>query len=462
MKRITKIILPVIMLGVIAGCDDDDNGSGTITPPEPQTPQAMVRVIHGSPDAPAVNVVAAGSAVEALSNLDFAMGTEFLSLDEGTYPLTVDAILADGSTTQVLDLGDVELMGDYEYTVFAHGTVTDMTLAPAVVANPVMPVGDGNIRVQVLHGSSIAPMVDLHVTGVDDELGEPLATLMYGDVTGQVEVPAGVYRVRLVVAEGESMGAVAFDAVLPDLPAGADLFVAATTNTGVPTSPVFLLANDGTDTLKIIDDRTQAWVRVVHAAADVPNVDILVNGNKVDALSNAPFTGVTGNVPVDPGTYMVDTVLTADNSVVGITGDLMLEADMKYTVNAVGTLSGDDDAPLEYYVQMDTGRMVATEAQVRLTHAHPSVGNVDIYVTADGDIANVDPVWSDVPFKADTGFASLPPGDYVVQVTLTGTKTIAIDTGMITLMGGKVYAATAVDNPMGMPANLILMDAFTE
>ncbi|WP_394176940.1 DUF4397 domain-containing protein [Thalassotalea litorea] len=462
MKRILKIILPAFLLGVISGCDNDDNGSGEITPPEPPAPQTMVRVIHGSPDAPAVNVLAGGSVVDALAGLDFAMGSPFLSLDAGTYPLTVDAILADETTTQVLDLGDVDLMADTEYTVFAHGTVTNMDLAPAVIANPVSAVGDGNIRVQVLHGSSIAPMVNLHVTGADDELGEPLATLSYGDVTGQVEVPAGVYRVRLVVAEGDSMGAVAFDAVLPDLPAGADLFVAATTNTGVPTSPVFLLANDGTDTLKIIDDRTQAWVRVVHAAADVPNVDILVNGNKVSALSNAPFTGVTGNVPVDPGTYMVDTVLTADNSVVGITGDLMLEADMKYTVNAVGTLDSSDDAALEYYVQVDDARMVATEAQVRLTHAHPSVGNVDIYVTADGDISNASPVWTDVPFKADTGFVSLPPGDYVVQVTLTGTDTIAIDTGVISLMGGKIYAATAVDNPMGMPANLILMDAFTE
>ncbi|WP_171022246.1 DUF4397 domain-containing protein [Thalassotalea litorea] len=462
MKRILKIILPVFLVGVISGCDDDDNGTSTITPPEPTAPQTMVRVIHGSPDAPAVNVLAGGSVVDALAGLDFAMGSGFLSLDAGTYPLAVEAILADDTTTQVLDLGDVDLTADTEYTVFAHGTVTNMDLAPAVIANPISAVGDGNIRVQVLHGSSIAPMVNLHVTGADDELGEPLATLSYGDVTGQVEVPAGVYRVRLVVAEGDSMGAVAFDAVLPDLPAGADLFVAATTNTGVPTSPVFLLANDGTDTLKIIDDRTQAWVRVVHAAADVPNVDILVDGNKVNALSNAPFTGVTGNVPVDPGTYMVDTVLSADNNVVGISGDLMLEADMKYTVNAVGTLDGNDDAALEYYVQVDDARMVATEAQVRLTHAHPSVGNVDIYVTADGDISNASPVWSDVPFKADTGFVSLPPGDYVVQVTLTGTDTIAIDTGVISLMGGKIYAATAVDNPMGMPANLILMDAFTE
>ncbi|WP_169303001.1 DUF4397 domain-containing protein [Thalassotalea mangrovi] len=461
MKRITKIILPIIFAGVISGCNDDDDDV-TITPIEPPAPQSMVRVIHGSPDAPAVNVLAGGTVVDELAGIDFAVGSGFLSLDAGTYPIAVEAILADDSTTQVLDLGDVELMADTEYTVFAHGTVTNMDLAPAVISNPVSAVGDGNIRVQVLHGSSIAPMVDLHITGAEDDLGEPLATLAYGDVTGQVEVPAGVYRVRLVVAEGESMGAVAFDAVLPELSAGADLFVAATTNTGVPTSPVFLLANDGTDTLKIIDDRTQAWVRVVHAAADVPNVDILVDGNKINALSNAPFTGVTGNVAVDAGSYMVDTVLTSDNSVVGISDQLMLEADMKYTVNAVGTLDANDDAALEYYVQVDDGRMVATEAQVRLTHAHPSVGNVDIYVTADGDISNAEPVWMDVPYQADTGFVSLPPGDYVVQVTLTGTDTIAIDTGVITLMGGKVYSAAAVDNPAGMPANLILMDAFTE
>ena len=121
-----------------------------------------------------------------------------------------------------------------------------------------------------------------------------------------------------------------------------------------------------------------------------------------------------------------------------------------------------DMADLEYYVLADNVRAVATESKVRITHAHPSVGNVDIYVTADGMIDDVDPAFSDVPYKASTGFVTLAPGEYNVKVTATGTKTVAIDTGMLDLMGGKIYSATAVNAPMAMPANLILSDAFIE
>ncbi|SES63677.1 DUF4397 domain-containing protein [Thalassotalea agarivorans] len=461
MNKITKSLLIALSISVLAACDDDDDDV-VISPPPVEPGSSYIRVIHGSADAPAVNVNVDGA--EALSMVDYTEGSGFIMLDEGSYMVTVDGILADESTVQVLDLGAVDLMADMEYTVFAHGYVADdgdttNDLTTAVIANAKSDVTEGNIRLQVLHGAPNAPTVDLHVTGATDELGDPLGTLAYGDVTDQVEVAAGTYRVRLVIAEGDSMGAVAFDAVLPDLPAGSDLFVAAAPKTGVTTSPVQLIANNGTDTLTIIDDRTESWVRVVHAAPDVPEVDILVNDTA--ALTNVPFTGASDYLPLPDGIYNVKVALSSDNNVVGIEGDLDVSADMSYTVYAVGTLAAEDpDIPLEFYVLMDEVRSIATQASVRLTHAHPTVGNVDIYVTGDGVIDGVDPTFADIPFKASTGYVALPPGEYNVKITPPGDKTVVIDTGSLMLMGGGVYSATAVDNAGGTPANLILQDDF--
>lgn len=471
MNRIIKSIVPVAMAAVIMGCGSDNDDVRDIVVPEPPTPElgtSYVRVIHGSADAPLVNVKAGSDIIEGLGGVDYGVGSGFLSLTEGTYALSVDAILPDESTATVLDLGDVDLGADMEYTVIAHGYVMEddddsNDLAAAVIANTRTDVADGNIRIQVLHAAPNAPTVDLHVTGATDDLTTALATLAYGEATGQVEVAAGIYRVRLVIPAGMAgEGTVAYDVVLPDLAAGADLFVAAVPNTEVMTSPVKLLVNDGAGTSTIYDDRTTAQVRVIHAAADVPNVDVFVNDGKVDSLSNAPFGGVTGYADLPEGTYTVDARLTADNSVTGISEDLTVMNNNKYTVNAVGTLDAMDMADLEYYVLADNVRAVATESKVRITHAHPSVGNVDIYVTADGMIDDVDPAFSDVPYKASTGFVTLAPGEYNVKVTATGTKTVAIDTGMLDLMGGKIYSATAVNAPMAMPANLILSDAFIE
>ena len=64
------------------GCSSDDD--------KKETGSAQLRVIHLSPDAPAVDVWANGS-LRAIERLDFASGTEYLTLDAGTYDFAVSA-----------------------------------------------------------------------------------------------------------------------------------------------------------------------------------------------------------------------------------------------------------------------------------------------------------------------------------------------------------------------------------
>ncbi|ABM01426.1 DUF4397 domain-containing protein [Shewanella amazonensis] len=465
MKRITGIILPLMATTFIFGCSDDDDNRTT----EPETPVAMaaVRVIHGSADAPMVNIKANGALFAGLEKVDYLQGSGFIDVTEGSYDLAVDAVLPDGTSAEVLSLNDAALAGDTQYTVLAHGTVaednnSDNDLGLLVIANPKQAISTGNIRLQVVHAAPNAPTVDVHLTAPGADLGASAATLGYGEYTQPIEVAAGSYQVRLVLPQGsEGAGTVAYDLDLPQLDAGQDWFIAALPNTGVATSPVVLLANNGTDTLVFNDKRTEASIRVAHSAADVPQVDILANGTKVDALSGAAFGQASGYLNLAPGEYQVDTVLTSDNSVVGISGDLTLTANQMLTVAAVGTLATESpDVPLEYLPLDDSRRRVATEAQLRLTHAHPAVGNVDIYVTADGVIDNATPAFTDVAYKATTGWVSVAPGDYVVSVTATGTKTVAIETPTLSLAALGKYSALAVDNPGATPANLLLMDDF--
>lgn len=464
MKRITTAILPMLGALIIQGCVLDDDDDKEMQPEV--VAKADVRVIHGGADAPKVNITVNGATFANLEGVDYLQASGFVEVDAATYDIGVDAILPDASTATVLAIDDAALAADTQYTVIAHGYVaedgdTSNDLDTLVIANARSAVTAGNIRLQVVHAAANAPAVDVYLTTPTGELDTPTTTLAYGDYTAQLEVAAGSYRVRLVLPEGtDGAGTVAFDATLPELSAGSDWIVAALPNTGVTTSPVVLLANNGTDTAVFMDDRTQAWVRVGHAAADVPSVDILADGSKIDELSGATFPSATDYVAVDPGTYQVDTALTSDNSIVGITADLTLDANDKVTVLAVGTLATEDpDIALEYYVLDDSTRRVATEAKLRLTHAHPTVGNVDIYLTADGNIAGVTPAFSDVPYKANTDWVSVAAGDYVVTVTPTGNAAVeAINTGTITLDAGGIYSAVAVDNA---PGNLLLMDDFT-
>ena len=96
---------------------------------------AAVRVIHASPDAPAVDVAVKGGDV-LLENLAFPDGSDYLMVPAGTYDLEVRPT---GTTDVALDLPGVELMAGHAYSVYAIGTLADGTLTVLpIVAGPPM------------------------------------------------------------------------------------------------------------------------------------------------------------------------------------------------------------------------------------------------------------------------------------------------------------------------------------
>ena len=115
---------------VLAACDSDNN----IQPEQvvPQPPATLkLQVLHGSPDAPAVNVLVNGS--EELSNVDYKVGSAQLMLDEGTYSVQVDGILPGGNAT-VIGPVDLDLSGDTVYTIAAVNNVA--AIEPVVISQP--------------------------------------------------------------------------------------------------------------------------------------------------------------------------------------------------------------------------------------------------------------------------------------------------------------------------------------
>ncbi|MER3437642.1 MAG: cell wall anchor [Chloroflexota bacterium] len=92
---------------------------------------ARVRVIHTSPDAPAVDVAVKGGDV-LISNLAFPNASDYLEVPAGSYDLEVRAA---GTTTVALELPGVKLDPTMVYDVFAIGQLGDKTLTVLVVAS---------------------------------------------------------------------------------------------------------------------------------------------------------------------------------------------------------------------------------------------------------------------------------------------------------------------------------------
>ncbi|WP_296295952.1 DUF4397 domain-containing protein [Rheinheimera sp.] len=453
MQWMKNLVCVVVAAGLLSACNSDNDPEPVVTPPPVK--QSSIKLVHAVSDAPAVSID--GGQLLQVAKLDYGQSTNLVSLPEGSYNLGVDALLPQNGKARVINAQGVMLSADNSYTVFATGSAAASSIAPVVVATPVATVASGNVRVRVVHAAASAPLVDIHVTAPGAALssGTVAASLDFRQYTAPLTLTAGNYQVRITLPAKPDT--VVFDSGSVALASGADLTIAAINNRFAGPSPVSLLAVNANGTYADIKDaNSTADVRVVHAVSDAPAVDVLLNNSK--AIPNLAFPDFTGYANLKPGSYNVKVAAAADNSVVVINADLDLAAGSFATVLATGSLGQGSITPL---VLADNPRRIATEAQVRLVHASTLAGNVDIYVTASSDISSATPAFANVPFKAQTGYVSLLPGNYVVTVTPAGTKTAAIGPLALTLSGNKIYTAVARDSAdRTAPLGLILLDDF--
>ncbi len=161
---------------------------------------AKVRVVHGSPDAPAVDVYVGGNRV--LSNVPFFTVSDYLDLPAGSYDIKVTP--AGDANTAVIDAKGVAVEGGKAYTIAAVGQLANIK-AQIYVDNLAAPAA-GKAHVRVLHLSPDAPAVDVKVAG-----GATLTpNLAFPNASAYLPVDAGTYNLQVTPA-GQS-------AVVIDLP----------------------------------------------------------------------------------------------------------------------------------------------------------------------------------------------------------------------------------------------------
>lgn len=461
MKRWTEVGGIMVLGGILAGCggDDDDRLISLSLDPAPDT-TAEVRVVHAAVDAPDVNAGLDGGG--QVSGLAFSEATGYLQVPAGTYDVTVNGILPDGSTQTVIDasgMSAVTLEANQETSIYAIGMVGDGSLQPLVVTAPDDDPDAGELRAQVVHAASGAPRVDIYVTAPGADITDPgimpLTTLSFGEYAAPVTVPVDNYRIR--ITPENTPASPVFDSGTVGL--SGDLQVAAIDNVGpTPGDPVRLLVMPkGGSAFVLLDQNAQAAIRAAHLSADTGNVDVVVNGNYGSPLfQNLAFPDVSAFETVAAAGYDVDVAATGSGvSAVGVDG-LIVTGGERYTAYAVGMNMG---APaLELITGSDDLRSVATEAKLRVVHGASQVpttdGEVDVYLEADGAdctaLGTSTPVLSSFAYKEISGFLSIMAGDYEVCVTPAGmASTVAIGPAGLSLGTGDVTTVIARDDGMG-------------
>jgi hypothetical protein len=194
-----------------------------------------------------------------------------------------------------------------------------------------------------------------------------------------------------------------------------------------------------------------AQLRVTHASADAPAVNVYVDG--VLALEKVEFKQSSGLIDVaDPGTIEVEVRgILPDSSEVTVIGpvELTLEAGIRTDVVAIGDLftdSGDINIAPKVLDPVTVEDDI-TDVRVSVLHGAPLVGVVDIYVTSPGDdLANTAPTIKAAFGDAAGPVALMPDTSYQIRITPDGAPDVVFDSGPLSFPAGTEVVLVAVEN----------------
>lgn len=236
--------------------------------------EARVRVLHASPDAPAVDIFVDGA--EAISDLAFDDITDYVALPAGAHTVEVFPAAADGTGDAVIS-ADVTLAADTDYTVAAVGRVAEIEPLVLVDDNSAPAAGEANLR--FVHASPDAPAVDIYAEGA----GVVVPNAAFKDFSGYLSLPAGTFNLEVRAAGTETVAldlpGITLDAgvvytafavgLLDGDPAlNAKLTVDATAPHSLPVAGSGPLSVDG-------PSGVDAWVLVTAIAAGVAGIVLL-------------------------------------------------------------------------------------------------------------------------------------------------------------------------------------------
>lgn len=161
------------------------------------TPGAMVRIIHASPDAPAVDIMLDGNKV--LEAVPYKRVSDYLPVTAGKHTVKV---VAAGSDNTVIDT-TLNFKSGVNYTALAIGKASDKSIKSLVLEDVTPTTPKGKARVRVIYVIPDGPPVDLVIPGNATKKGSPkyiAKNLKTGTATGYLTVPTGPYDVEVRLA----------------------------------------------------------------------------------------------------------------------------------------------------------------------------------------------------------------------------------------------------------------------
>lgn len=439
------------------------------TDPEIEEGMTALRVVHASPDAPAIDVWIEGSDAPLIENLSYGDATGYAMVASDNYPIALRVAPSAADDPTVYE-GWLDLESQHRTTTIAAGLVGSTASADKFrilkYDEDFGPADDGSAIVRVVHAGPDAPTVgiDLH----DDDAAAPeisgLDRFTSSDSAG-FAINAGEAQQVGITASGTRVTAF----TTPELPGGSELFVIATGLTGK-----LAREQDGFALLAVGPEGSLGFIRqnpvvyALHGSPDAPPVDGFVGETELFSLS---FGELSDAIQVPPGAYAVD-FYPATPGAERPEGAPAVSANTqtfapgeRYLTIATGLLSGTPNAfQLQSYAEgFDLGDPDA--ARVRVVHSSPDAPAVDLGIV--NIEQTVSPLLvSNVSFSESTSADGLETGIGQIPIGVTpagANDQVVASFHVTTAPGWRAFgvAAGALDPSNGAPFRLLLVDTAT-
>jgi hypothetical protein len=264
---------------------------------------------------------------------------------------------------------------------------------------------ENDAYVRVVHASPSTPAVDVYVNGTG-----VLSDVTFFTVSNYLPVDASSDIQIQVTVAGDNPDSAVISETVNLTPGNAYTVAAVDVDESTPVITVLdtnpLLVEDNVS----VPPEGEARVNVYHLSPDAGQVDLLADGNLITsglALSDTVAVEVpAGNytLTISPTEEMTETASVANTGTLPYTVEVDLDAEQVYSAFAVGRL-----ADSEFRVEL-------TEelAQVRVVHASPSAGAVDVYLDGTAVLTSVE------YFAVSDYLQGILVGEHLIQVTPAG------------------------------------------
>ena len=269
---------------------------------------------------------------------------------------------------------------------------------------------------RVIHASPDAGEIDLAVTG-GDTLFENVG---FGDATDYRDLAPGTYGLDLVGDEDRVLATAPevtiADARVYDLVAFGQVDDQTLGLLPLETS----VSPSCVEVLGLEAGLEDTCVRVIHAAPDAPAIDVYVGDSVI--VQGLAFGSATEYVNLPSGDGRPVQVVAVGASVDEAVIDTTLDFDAGQAYEILPTGEGDE---LELTMTgIDLRPLPENQARLRVVHASPDAGNVDVAVS-DGPL-----LFGDVEFREATDYAVVDAGTYTIDVRPAGEDTVALRTDL--------------------------------